>query len=133
MAGRKERNRVLTVGFSSSEVERLSGVCTDAEFLEADSAKHVTDVIKSTAQSDVDLLIVSTRDRAQNEAVTECAHLREHEALDGVPMLAAISRYQMDIAHEVGRLRKVDFIIQPIEGHELKKKMRALGLAPTPG
>ena len=131
MAERKEQNRVLAIGFSSTEVERLSGVCTDAEFLEADSAKHATDVLKS-AESDVDLLIVSTRDRAQDEAITECTRLRAHEALGGVPMLAAISRYQMDIAHEVGRLRKVDFIIQPIEGWELEKKMRALGLTPTP-
>ena len=124
---------MLAIGFSSDEVERLSGMCTDAEFLEADSAKQAVDVLNASTQNDVDLLVVSTADRGPREAVTECTHLRDHGSLRGVPLLAAISRYQMDVAHEVGRFRMADFIIQPIEGRQLKKKMRALGLSTAPG
>lgn len=124
------RKRILAIRFESEEVERLSGVCPDAEFLQASSVSQVHDLLVKSGRGDIDLLLVSTLDQDEQTAVTECEALRHQESLDGVPLLAAISRYQIGAGREIGQLRHTDFIIQPIKGQELGKKMQSFGLKP---
>jgi hypothetical protein len=100
--------------------------------LQASSVSQVHDVLGKSGRGDIDLLLVSTADQDEQTAVTECAELRHEASLDGVPLLAAISRYQIGAGREIGRLTHTDFIIQPIKGQELGQKLQSFGLtSPT--
>lgn len=126
----KSRKRILAVGFDSNEVERLSRVCTDAEFLQAATVTQVNDLVHRSSHGDIDLLLVSTTDQDERTALMDCVQLRDQNALGDVPLLAAISRYQIGTGREIGRLKQTDFIIQPIEARELGKKLQTFGLRP---
>jgi hypothetical protein len=121
-----KRHRVLAVGFSPKEIHRLSGQCKNAEFLSAGSVSHVRELAARPEPADLDLVLVSTAGQDDRDSVMECMELRDQKVLSGVPLIAAVSRYQLDVGHQVSRLHQSDFLIKPIEGPELSQKMMEL-------
>lgn len=122
---------MVAVGFASSEIERLSASCAGTEFLQANSISQIRELLRGPVQPKIDLLLVSTKDKDEREAHDEFVQLRDSDALKDVPLLAAITRYQMDLGQDVRRIQGSDFIIQPIDGDQFVDKIRGLGLGPS--
>jgi hypothetical protein len=72
----------------------------------------------------INAIIVFARKDREKHALDVCMHLCEKQEMERVPLFMAGSRYQMDLAHEVKRLPRGDFLFTPIDKKELLDRMR---------
>jgi len=73
-----------------------------------------------------DLVVVFSRKYAEAEARTLCESIRERNEFQGIPLLVAISMYQMPLGNDVKKLDNADFIFLPIQGEDLSKRMNEM-------
>jgi len=78
---------------------------------------------KPSGQS-IDAIIVIARKDRERRALDVCMRLCEKKDLESTPLFIAASRYQMDLAHEVKRLSRADFLFTPININELLDRIR---------
>jgi hypothetical protein len=72
----------------------------------------------------IDAIIVFAHKEKEKRALDICSRIYEKQELKGVSLFIAGSRYQMDLAHEVKRLPRGDFLFTPIDKNELLERMR---------
>ncbi len=66
-----------------------------------------------------DLVIVFARKYAEAEALAICEAIRGCREMDGIPLLAAISMYQMPLGNDVKRLPGADIVFTPLKAAEV--------------
>lgn len=71
-----------------------------------------------------DIIIVFARKYAEQEALSICKEIRSCSAMDKVPLLVAISMYQMPLGNDVKRLPNAGMIFMPLQEEDLQKRLR---------
>jgi hypothetical protein len=78
---------------------------------------------KPTDQS-IDAVIVFARKEKEKRALDVFSRLCDKKEMENIPLFIAASRYQMNLAHEVKRRPRGDFLFTPINPNTLLKKIR---------
>ena len=69
------------------------------------------------------VIVFASKDR-EDRVIDTCRLLCENKSIEGVPLLLAVSRYQMSLVNKLRQLPLVDFIFTPIENDPLLDKIK---------
>jgi len=118
---KRDSYAVLLVDATKEEVQQLRKEIPDWLWFRED---RLFDFTPRPASHSIDVIIVFARKDREKRAIDVCMSMCEKNDLNGVSLFIAGNRYQMNIAHTVKRLPRVDFIFTPIEKDGLLDKMR---------
>jgi response regulator RpfG family c-di-GMP phosphodiesterase len=76
-------------------------------------------------------VIVFSRRYREKDALAMCKAIRECPSFDDVPLLVAITMYQMPLGNNVKRLPHADFIFTPLKEEELLKRLNDMAAGPA--
>jgi hypothetical protein len=68
-------------------------------------------------------IIIFSKKYQEKEALEICKSIREQRELDNIPLLVAITMYQMPLGNSVKKLPDANFIFVPLEKDALKKRL----------
>lgn len=122
--GQKVDSRiVLLVDASEEETARLKSEMPDWVWKEApDGWPFDKESMPSDGQFDA--IIVFARKDGEDRVLDIYKTLNDEKIIDGMPLLVAVSRYQMLIVNKLRGLANVDCIFTPIKGKKLLNKIR---------
>jgi hypothetical protein len=72
-------------------------------------------------------VIVFARTNEENHALGLCQAIRQRPEMVGVPLLVAITMYQMLLGTEVKKMPNAHFIFKPVREHQLRARMGEAG------
>lgn len=76
--------------------------------------------------SSIGAIIVFSRKYAEQEALLICKSIRNSYEFNNIPVLVAITMYQMPLGNNVKRLPNADFIFMPIKEQDLVKRLNEM-------
>lgn len=71
-------------------------------------------------------IVVFARKDEEDHALAVCRRLRSEEKYRGVPLLVAVTIYQMPLGNDVKRLRNAHFIFTPIKEDDLRQRIASM-------
>ena len=71
----------------------------------------------------IDAIVVFSRKHQENAALEMCRSIRDCPELQAIPLLVAITMYQMPLGNNVKRLPNAHFIFTPIKEDDLLKRL----------
>ena len=74
----------------------------------------------------IDAVIVFSRKYAEQEALLICKSIRDCDEFNPIPLLVAITMYQMPLGNDVKRLPNAGFILFPIKEQDLLKRLNEM-------
>lgn len=89
------------------------------------SEEWPSNVALKPADQSIDAVIVFAHKDREKRALDVFSHLCDEKEMDSVPLFIAASRYQMNLAHEVKKRARGDFLFTPINTNTLVDKMKA--------
>lgn len=119
----RDSQTVLLIDASETDAAQLHNELPGWLWLGASEDWPSNGDLKSTNQP-IDAIIVFAHKDKEKRALDMLFRIDEKQELKGVPLFIAANRYQMDLAHEVKRLPRGDFLFTPINKKTLAKKMR---------
>ena len=75
----------------------------------------------------INAVIVFSRKYAEQEALLFCKSIRNCYEFNNIPLLVAITMYQMPLGNDVKRLPNAGFIFLPIKEQDLVKRLNEMG------
>jgi len=109
---------VLLVDCTAEEVAQLRKDMPGWLWIEAPKGWPFDFETRPTDQS-LDAIIVFARRDREAQALDVCKHICQEKTMKGVPLLVAISRYQMSLVNKLKQLPRGQFIFTPIDENSL--------------
>ena len=112
--------RIVVIDGNADQIQQLESQAPDFEWIEVEDLTGLRD--KRAAA-----IIVFSKKYEEDRTLSTCHKIREDRSLDRIPLLAAVSMYEMPLGNDVKRLPNADFIFRPTEKGELHAKLRDIG------
>lgn len=80
----------------------------------------------SAKSANTKAIIVFSEKYHEKASFEICTKIREHKDLNGIPILVAITMYQMPLGNSVKKLPNAGFIFTPIEEDILKNRLQEM-------
>ena len=109
---------VLLVDCTAEEVAQLRKDMPGWLWIEAPKGWPFDFETRPTDQS-LDAIIVFARRDREAQALDVCKHICQEKTMKGVPLLVAISRYQMSLVNKLKQFPRGQFIFTPIDENSL--------------
>ena len=124
----KARKRIMAVGFDPSAMEQLGEYCKDFELIQVGCMRQLNQVMSKEVSETVDLIAVSTVDTDTSTHLEEIDSFRSAIPTPEIPIISAISRYQMDLGKELEQLSASAWVFQPLNRGELRATLEELNI-----
>jgi hypothetical protein len=108
--------------------EKLKGVLPDWRLVDAPENHSWSDQGKPLP-TDLDVIIVFSRTHQEKHTMELAQTIRRLRTYEHVPLLVAITIYQMPLGHDVEKLPKANFIFKPIHRADLEHRLQELNPA----
>ncbi len=95
----------------------------DWTWIEAPPDWTPEDGLEEAAPGTTAILVFSRRHR-EKQIRRQCEHIRS--VLEDIPLLVAVTQYEMPLANRVKELRKTDYVFSPIEENDLVERLDRL-------
>jgi hypothetical protein len=99
-----------------------SSISDEWKFVEAPPGWTPASDIAPDGQIDAVLVFPTTY--AEKEALAICKSIRECSKYDGIPLIVAISMYQMPLGNSAKKLPHTSMLFMPLKEGELKDKLK---------
>ncbi len=76
--------------------------------------------------SETDVILIFSKRHKEREIRKLCERIRTIPALQGIPLLVAVTQYEMPLANRVKELPKTDYVFTPIEEDDLIERLGRL-------
>jgi hypothetical protein len=77
----------------------------------------------------LDAIVVNARHHDEDHALSLCQEIRDDNRYDGIPVLVAISIYQMPLGNNVKKLPNAHFLFVPLDKEELFERLEEMNVA----
>jgi CheY-like chemotaxis protein len=117
----------LRVGVLNADPDQLDGLRERLSSLECASASFDADAgaIECSTRGQPDVLLVCGTDDPE-KAVELCRQVREAEGEEGLPLLLAITAYQMFAAHDLKRIPNSHYVVAPVDEEAVRERVERL-------
>ena len=119
---KQDTRTVLLVDATAEELVELRKAMPGWLWLEAPEGWPL-DVEADVLGQPFDAIIVFAHKDRDERTLAACKRICQEKAMVGRPLLAAGTRYQMHLAHEVRRLPGAEFVFNPIDENTLLDKI----------
>ena len=118
----------MAVGFSPTAMGQLGKCCKDFELIQIGGMRQLDQVMSRDVTESVDLIAVSAIDSEDSTHLHEISSFRKDTVKARIPILSAISRYQMSLGKELDQLERSAWVFQPLNKTELEECLVALNV-----
>lgn len=113
---------VLLVEPPAGELERLAQEIPGWDLAETDGSLAIGDAVQAGSATPSAVIVFARKDE-EPHALEVCRRIRGMERYRDVPLLVAITIYQMPLGNDVKRLRNANFIFTPIKKRDLSARV----------
>jgi response regulator RpfG family c-di-GMP phosphodiesterase len=117
------RGTALLIEPEAEQREKLQRELPRWSFLDVSAGRVVSE---GQEMDSADVVLVFAKTHQEGHALDVSRQIRRNREYDDVPVLVAITIYQMPLGHDIQKLPKAGFIFRPIKAEELARRVSEL-------